>query len=203
MMFTTKALVSATLLAGSAMAQTSSVGDAQCTRSYASLLKGAPTPDAQLAKALTSYASQAASSLSGSDATAVTNPLAIATQVCDFSSGLPSSLQSDFDAYVTKVISYVSASSSEIDAVVTNCLATGKEGEAYTSVINSFAAHTGPLCDASGGPATGTTPAPTGSATDANGEPTSSPSQGAAALPTAVYGGVAAAAGLLGVVAML
>ncbi|TRX98270.1 hypothetical protein FHL15_000915 [Xylaria flabelliformis] len=220
MMYNSKALLSAALLTGASVAQTSSESsDAQCTQSYVSLLAGAPTPDGQLASAITSYASGIVQS-----ATAATdvNPLAYATQVCDFSSSLPSSLQSDFDAYVTQVISYVSASSSAIDAVITNCVATGAEGAAYTSLVNSFAAHTGPLCAAATGTTTGlatgtgipsgtanstttfVTGTPTPSSTGVNGGgASSSVPTGAAAMPTAVLGGAAAAAGLLGVIALL
>ncbi|KAI0458644.1 hypothetical protein F5B21DRAFT_500150 [Xylaria acuta] len=212
MMYNSKALLSAALLTGSSLAQSSSSssggsGDAQCTGSYISLLAGAPTPDGQLASALTSYAT-------GTGANA--NPLAFATQVCDFSSGLPSSLRSDFDAYATRVISYVSASSADIDAVITNCLATGAEGPSYTSLVDSFAAHTGPLCEATGVPngtvVTTGTPTPTSTGADGGGggsgggaATTSAPTGAAAAvaLPTAVLGGAAAAAGLLGAIVLL
>ncbi|KAI0196136.1 hypothetical protein EV127DRAFT_418440 [Xylaria flabelliformis] len=221
MMYNSKALLSAALLTGASVAQSSSESsDAQCTQSYVSLLAGAPTPDGQLASAITSYASGIVQS-----ATAIANPVAIATQVCQFSSNLPSSLQSDFDAYVTQVISYVSASSSAIDAVITNCVATGAEGAAYTSVINSFAAQTGPLCAAATGTTTGSyiatgtgtpsgaangtttfvtgTPTPSSTGVNGGGASSSSVPTGAAAMPTAVLGGAAAAAGLLGVIALL
>ncbi|KAI0861958.1 hypothetical protein F4860DRAFT_152900 [Xylaria cubensis] len=223
MMYNSKALLSAALLTGASVAQSSSESsDAQCTQSYVSLLAGAPTPDGQLASAITSYASGIAQSATATDAA---NPLAIATQVCAFSSNLPSSLQSDFDAYVTEVISYVSASSSAIDAVITNCVATGAEGAAYTSVINSFAAQTGPLCAAATGTTTGSyiatgtgtpsgvangtttfvtgTPTPSSTGVNGGGASSSSVPTGAAAMPTAVLGGAAAAAGLLGVIALL
>ncbi|KAI1744223.1 hypothetical protein F4680DRAFT_285892 [Xylaria scruposa] len=220
MMYNSKALLSAALLTGASVAQSSSESnDAQCTQSYISLIAGAPTPDGQLASAITSYASGVVQSATATDA----NPLAIVTQVCDFSSNLPSSLQSDFDAYVTQVISYVSASSSAIDAVITNCVATGAEGAAYTSLVNSFAAQTGPLCaptgtttstvigtgtstpsGASNGTTTFVTGTPSPSSTGANGGgASSSVPTGAAAMPTAVLGGAAAAAGLLGAIALL
>ncbi|KAI0544883.1 hypothetical protein F4679DRAFT_563349 [Xylaria curta] len=221
MMYNSKALLSAALLTGASVAQSSSESnDAQCTQSYISLIAGAPTPDGQLASAITSYASGVAQSATATDA----NPLAIATQVCDFSSNLPSSLQSDFDAYVTQVISYVSASSSAIDAVITNCVATGAEGAAYTSLVNSFAAQTGPLCAPTGtttstvigtgtstpsGASNGTTtfvtgtPSPSSTGVNGGGASSSVPT-GAAAMPTAILGGAAAAAaGLLGAIALL
>ncbi|KAI8950968.1 hypothetical protein F4801DRAFT_546764 [Xylaria longipes] len=214
MMYNSKALLSAALLSGASVAQSSSSSsggnDAQCTKSYVSLLAGVPTPDGQLASAVTSYASGIAQNATGTDA----NPLAYATYVCDFSSQLPSSLQSDFDAYATQVISYVSAQSSDIDAVITNCVATGAEGAAYTSFVNSLATHTGPLCQATGTPngttnGTFTTGTPTPTSTGAGGGgaagggvTTSSPT-GAAALPTAVLGGAAAAAGLIGAIVLL
>ncbi|KAI0489669.1 hypothetical protein F4859DRAFT_461762 [Xylaria cf. heliscus] len=238
MMYNSKVLLSAACLTGASLAQSSSSSssssagpDAQCSQSYASLLAAAPTPDDQLASAITSYASGMIQSATGTNVDA--NPLAFATQVCDFSAALPSSLQSDFDAYVTQIISYVSASSSAIDAVITNCVATGPEAAGYTALVNSFASQTGPLCQASAttgtatatatGTAVGTgigtglpystfngtfstgTPTPTSSATGTGsaGSSTSSVTAGAAAMPTALFGGVAAAAGLLGAVVLL
>lgn len=221
MLFNKQTILPITALAGSCLAQASSGGSgAECTRSYASLLLGAPTPTGPLGSALTSYASSVAQNAGASSGSAAPNPLAIATQVCDFSSQLPNSLQSEFDAYATSVISYVSASSADIDAVITNCLATGSEGAAYTSIVNSLATHTGPLCSGSGsgggGTATGTpsfsdtviTPTPTSTGGEGGGSgggsgETSSVPTAAAAQPTAFLGGVAAAAGLLGAVALL
>ncbi|KAI1755141.1 hypothetical protein F4782DRAFT_490139 [Xylaria castorea] len=214
MMYNSKALLSAALLTGASVAQTSSSSrgdDAQCTQSYVSLLAGAPTPDGQLASAITSYANGVVESA----IVEVANPVAIVTQVCEFSSDLPSSLRSEFDAYVTQVISYVSASSSAIDAVITNCLATGTEAASYTSLVNSFGAQTGPLCQATGVPngtsngtitvTTGTpTPSSTTGASSGSGSGATTPvSTGAAAVPTAVLGGAAAVAGLLGAIVLL
>ncbi|RWA14587.1 hypothetical protein EKO27_g504 [Xylaria grammica] len=182
------------------------------------ILAGAPTPNSDLASAITSYASGAAqSTTSGANA----NPLSLVTQVCDFSSNLPTSLQSDFDAYATSVISYLSASSSEIDAVITNCVATGSEGASYTSFVNSLATHTGALCQATGssnGTITSSSTATStgaggagdtgsvttgGGGTATNGGASTSIPTGAAAQPTALYGGAAAAAGFLGAVMLL
>ncbi|KAH8167135.1 hypothetical protein CIB48_g1113 [Xylaria polymorpha] len=227
MMQNSKALLSVALLAGASLAQTTTTtttsggsNDAECTQSYASLFAAAPKPDGQLASAITSYASGVIQTASGTNA----NPVAFATQVCEFSASLPSSLHSDFDAYASQVISFISASSSDIDAVITNCVATGTEGAAYTSFVNSLATQTGPLCQATGtGTGTGTgvpysttngtfttgTPIPTttgvngGGAGGGGGATTTSVPTGAAALPTAVLGGVAAAAGLLGAIALL
>ncbi|KAI3331990.1 hypothetical protein HD806DRAFT_478973 [Xylariaceae sp. AK1471] len=217
-MYNPKVLLSMAALTGASLAQSSSsAGDAECTRSYLSLVKGLPTPASELASAITSYATGVAQSGSATD----TNPLAYVTDVCSFESQLPSSLQSDFSSYVTQVISYVSASSSQIDAVITNCVATGLEGAAYTSLVNSLATHTGPLCAVTGAPngttsgiTSGTgisnspTPTPTGSSTNVASSPTSSGSSAsvstdAAAKPTGIFAAAAAAAGLLGAVALL
>ncbi|KAI1180662.1 hypothetical protein F4777DRAFT_528842 [Nemania sp. FL0916] len=226
-MYSNKALLSTVALAGACLAQSdsSTAGDLECTSTYYSLLANAPTPTGSLGAAFASYASTAASSF---EATATdAGPAAIlglATQVCEFSSALPSSLHSDFDAYATSVLSYVSASSSAIDAAITGCLETGAIGTVYVSVINSLATHSGPLCDitsglgslTSSGAASATdsngatitpTPTPTGSgdagASGAGGSATTPTT--AAAQPTAVVKGAAAAAaaGLLGAVVLL
>ncbi|KAI0408937.1 hypothetical protein F4802DRAFT_305040 [Xylaria palmicola] len=240
MMYNTKALLALATLTGASVAQQTTGGggdaggssDASCTASYASLLAGAPTPSGELASAITSYASGAVQTATESGGGSGgggggANPLAIATQVCSFSSQLPESLQSEFDAYVTSVRSYVSASTSAIDAVITDCVATGAEGDAYTSLVNSFATETGPLCGAAatttggnngtatatttgtggaGGVGTGTSGATTTTAagtTEGGGGATTSIPTAAAAVPTAVFGGVVAAAGFLGAVALL
>ncbi|KAI0969928.1 hypothetical protein F4678DRAFT_141430 [Xylaria arbuscula] len=160
MMYTKKALLSAAVLTSTAVAQTSSTSSSSsasstdnalaCTRSYASLLAGAPTPSSDLAAAITSYASSAGQSATANGA-GNQDPQAVLTQACSFSSQLPSSLQSQFDAYATSLLSYVSASSSYIDAVITDCIATGDQGASYTSFVNSLATHSGPLCQATGG----------------------------------------------------
>ncbi|GAP84922.1 hypothetical protein SAMD00023353_0802460 [Rosellinia necatrix] len=221
-MFVNKALLPAVALAGASLAQTTVItatatatatsdSNAECTQSYVSLLLGAPTPDAALGSAITSYASSLASA-SGTSAINGADPLAVVTQVCDFSSGLPTSLQSDFDAYVTQVISYVSASSSAIDAVITNCVVTGAEGATYASLVNSFAAQTGPLCQATGAPGGGSnngsttiggggSPTPTTSG-EGSGQ-TSPPPTNAGAHPAVFGGAAAAAAGLLGAAILL
>ncbi|KAI0445988.1 hypothetical protein F4803DRAFT_97460 [Xylaria telfairii] len=221
MMQNSKALLSVALLTGVSLAQTTTSGasgssssganDAECTQSYASLFAAVPKPDGELASAITSYASGVIQTASGTNA----NPLAFATQVCEFSAGLPSSLHSDFDAYASQVISFVSASSSDIDAVITNCVATGTDGAAYTSLVNSLATQTGPLCQATGtgtgvpystanGTVTTGTPTPTTTGVNGGGgATTTSVPTGAAAVPTAVLGGVAAAAGLLGAIVLL
>ncbi|KAJ2986222.1 hypothetical protein NUW58_g5129 [Xylaria curta] len=85
-----------------------------------------------------------------------------------------------------------------INAVITNCLATGAEGSAYTAVVNSLATHTGPLCAATGAPnATITTGSPSPTSSGANGGASSSIPTGAAPHPTAFFGGAAAAIGVL------
>ncbi|KAI1294517.1 hypothetical protein F5Y03DRAFT_312928 [Xylaria venustula] len=264
MMYDKKALLSAAVLTGTAMAQTSSTSSSSstdnnlaCTRSYASLLAGAPTPSSDLASAITSYASNAEQSVTASGAAGNQDPQQVLTQACNFSSQLPSSLQSQFDAYATSLISYVSASSSYIDAVITNCVATGDQGASYTSFVNSFATHSGPLCQATGGSGGNGTSSSTGGSSSTGsgtgtdtgagastatqtssgtgtggsgggstttggaggvggagsgttttggengGGSTSSPSTGAAAAPTALYGGAAAAAGILGAAILL
>lgn len=252
MHYNNKALLSLATLTGASLAQTSSdnggasgstsgpTGGFACTQSYASILAAAPTPTGELGSSFTSYASSLIAS-GGTNA----NPLALATQVCDFSSSLPASLHGDFDAYVTSVVSYVSASSAAIDAVITDCVATGSVGAGYTSLVNSFATHSGPLCTGGGANGTSSTSAGTGTSTgtgtgngnggsptptatgtggngggngggvggggattsDANGngaggQTTSTPT-GAAAQPTALFGGVAAAAGILGAAILL
>ncbi|KAI1430139.1 hypothetical protein F5Y12DRAFT_3271 [Xylaria sp. FL1777] len=162
MLYNKKALLSAAALTGTSLAQSTTItttttaageaNDLACTRSYISLLAGAPTPTGPLGSAITSYANGAVPSVTGAgNGNANADPQALLTQVCDFSAQLPSSLQSQFDDYATSLISYVSASSSAIDAVITNCVATGSaasEAAAYTSFVNSFATHTGPLCAA-------------------------------------------------------
>ncbi|TGJ78593.1 hypothetical protein E0Z10_g10167, partial [Xylaria hypoxylon] len=195
-MYNKNVLLAVAALTATSLAQSSSSSsdDPACTQSYVSLLAGAPTPGSELASAITSYASAEQQSLSSE---AAANPLGLVTQVCDFSSGLPSSLQSEFDSYATSVISYLSASSSEIDAVITNCVATGSEGDAYTSYVNSFATHTGPLCSATGSstgiitPSSTPTASETGSITTGGGgsattDVTTTPSTDAAAQPTAL-----------------
>ncbi|KAI8629429.1 hypothetical protein F5Y19DRAFT_81593 [Xylariaceae sp. FL1651] len=206
-MYNTKVLLSVAALTGASLAQSSD--DAACTNSYASLALGLPTPASGLASAITSYANEVIQTASVTD----TNPLVAITEVCDFASQLPSSLQSDFSSYVTAVRSYASASSSAIDAVITNCLATGSEGAAYASFINSLATQTGPLCQITSAPSGGNgtvsmtlTPTPTPSNTNSSpggSAATTSPSTAAAAGPTGVFAGAAAAAGLLGAVALL
>ncbi|KAI2623645.1 hypothetical protein GGS21DRAFT_494155 [Xylaria nigripes] len=208
MLFNSKAFLSAALLLGSALGQTTTTtagNNAECTRSYASILASAPKPNSQLASAITSFAG-------GLRQTgAPHNNLNPVSEACALSSGLPQSLRSDFDAYVTKVISFVSVSSSEIDALITNCVATGEQGARYTSLVNSLATHTGPLCQATGG-TTGTTGTGTqttavtggtsivGTSTTAA---TTSVPRGEGAKPTGVLAGAAAAAGALGAAILL
>ncbi|KAI1432600.1 hypothetical protein GGR50DRAFT_696871 [Xylaria sp. CBS 124048] len=231
-MYTPKALLSMAVLLGVSMAQqttdqTTAQGtgsgnphDASCTRSYVRILAGAPTPTGQLASAITSYAGgfrQTGSPNSNNNNNA--NPV---SEACSFSSNLPSSLQRDFDAYLTSVISYVSASSSEIDALITNCVASGSQGASLTSIVNSVATHSGPLCQATGA-ANGTSTSTTSSATTPTssttrggggggggtrtGGPTSagttSAQTGAGAKPTGMFAGAAAAAGVLGAAVLL
>ncbi|KAI0391582.1 hypothetical protein F5Y17DRAFT_439966 [Xylariaceae sp. FL0594] len=215
-------------------------GNFECTRSIADLLAGAPTPTGELASAITSYASSYLGS--GNDgqvtaatnmppaAPAATNPLEVVTQVCSFGAQLPESLQQDFSAYATQVVSYVSAQSSAIDGVITSCLATGAystDAASYTDAVNSIASHTGPLCAAvtttpggGNGTATDTTTVTTPAATTTEtgggvgggpvtstgpgGETSAPPTPtGAAAVPTGMLANAAAAAGLLGFVALL
>ncbi|KAI1817783.1 hypothetical protein GGS20DRAFT_455056 [Poronia punctata] len=225
-MYNTKVL-SFAALAGLALGQTTTdggSGGSGCTRSYASLLASAPTPDGQLASAVTSYASQAiggGATGTGGGMPTPTNPLELVGQVCSFSSQLPQSLQSEFNDYASEVVSYVSAQSSELDAVITNCIATGggSEADRYTSLVNSLATHTGPICaDATttGGNGTASstgTPSTTitsgtftttvgGGGATGNPPSTDSPTGGAAA-PTGFLAGAAAAAGVLGAAILL
>jgi hypothetical protein len=229
-MYHAKVLSIAALL-GTSLAQSSSdsAGNAECTSSYASILAEAPTPDGQLASAITSYASSLIGGGNG-DVTAATNvptptnPLDIVTQVCSFASQLPASLQGDFSSYANHVISYVSAQSSNLDAVITNCVATGTASDqaaAYTSFVNSIATHTGPLCAAPtvGSNSTTTTtatynsPYPTTFTTGGGGPVTTETGTipttttavptGAAAAPTGMLANAAAVAGLLGAIALL
>ncbi|KAI1819848.1 hypothetical protein F4861DRAFT_525383 [Xylaria intraflava] len=212
MMYSLKALSMAILL-GVSLAQTTTTtsggAGADCTRSYAKILAGAPTPPAQLASAITSFAGGFRQTGSPN-----ANPL---SEACEFSSGLPSTLRSDFDAYATKVISYVSVSSSEIDALITNCVATGAQGASLTSIVNSLATHTGALCQATGitNGTTTATSAPTttqtggvGTGTATGTTATTSPATttgqtGAGSKPTGVLAGAAAAAGVLGAAVLL
>jgi hypothetical protein len=203
-MYNSKVLLSMAALTGASLAQSSStVGDLECTQSYVDILKGAPTPPSELASAITSYGSGVAQSASVTDP----NPLAYVTDVCSFGSQLPSSLQSDFSSYATQVISYLSVSSSQIDAVITNCLATGQEAAAYTSFVNALATHTGPLCDATSAPNSttsgGVSPTSSTAGTTSSAAGTMSVSTDAAARPTGILAGAAAAAGFLGAVALL
>jgi len=235
-MYSAKVLSIAALAgAGTSLAQSSSDGasNAECTRSYASIIAGAPTPDGQLASAISSYASSLIGGGNGGMTAATymptpTNPLEVVTQICSFASQLPPSLQDDFGSYATHVISYVSAQSSNLDAVITNCIATGPASSAqaasYTSLVNSLATHTGPLCavPTGGNGTTGITstynsPYPTttntggggvggGPATTETGTiPTTSTAvpTNAAAAPTGMLANAAAVAGLLGAVVLL
>ncbi|KAI0526011.1 hypothetical protein F5B22DRAFT_264573 [Xylaria bambusicola] len=246
MLYDKRFLLSVAALAGTSFAQddsSSSTGTsdststgsagAECTVSYARLLADAPTPGSDLAQAITSYASSAASSVTAATATPsggigglAGDPNQLLSQACDFSQQLPSSLQSQFDDYATSLISYVSVSSSAIDEVITSCVATGSEGDSYTSFVNSIATHTGPLCTATSGSSTGTDSS-TGTGTDTTASPTPTASEGggggvvtttgddgqtstvpvptgAAAVPTAALGGAAAAAaGVLGAAILL
>lgn len=233
MLYNKKIFLSAAVLAGTSFAQDSTTGTsdatstdsgagAECTLSYARILGGAPTPSSDLANALTSYASSAAASVTVATTTGSLGGYSdlnqFLSQACDFSSQLPSSLQSQFDDYATSLISYVSASSSQIDDVITSCIATGSEGAGYTSLVNSLATHTGPLCTGtatSTGTESSTTPTSTdggaggaggGSQTTGGGGDAGSSSvpTGAATVPTVALGGAAAAAaGILGAAILL
>jgi hypothetical protein len=80
-----------------------------------------------------------------------------------------------------------------------------------TSFVNSLATHTGPICAATSGATNGTTisvtPTPTnsniGGGSSSGIVSTTSPSTDLAAKPTGMLAGAAAAAGLLGAIALL
>ncbi|KAI1328334.1 hypothetical protein F5Y16DRAFT_159124 [Xylariaceae sp. FL0255] len=207
-MYTKAVLPTAAALAGLSSAATTitpapgtttGVFGGACSSEYNSLASAFPTPTGELLNSIIIYAE----SIESNPTQTTNNPLQYATDVCAFESSLPSSLESDFSAYVTSVKSFASASSSAIDALITDCLTTGDAASAFSSLLNSFVTATGPLCTAtpaSNGTITSTfsysaSPTPT---TTSSGNPTSSPSTGGAPAPTGMLAGAAAAAGFLG-----
>ncbi|KAI3337799.1 hypothetical protein F4824DRAFT_104185 [Ustulina deusta] len=168
MLHNKKAVLSAAALAGVSLAQDGSARTtagghaADCTQSYARLLAEAPTPTGELALAITSWAlgaeqSAPAGGSGNGNGNEAANPLSLVAEACAFSAQLAPSLRGEFDAYATRVIGYVSASSSDIDALITDCVATGGAGASYTSFVDALATHTGPLCQATGGAGGGAT----------------------------------------------
>jgi hypothetical protein len=124
-----------------------------------------PQATGELGASITSYASGA--------------PI---TDVCAFYSEIPSSLQGDFSSHVASIISFVNASSSAIDAVITECNTGGPaEIAAFTSYVNAVGTHTGPLCEMTSAPSSGND--------TTNGTvslmPTPTPSSGTSPIPTA------------------
>ncbi|KAI8628840.1 hypothetical protein F5Y19DRAFT_435063 [Xylariaceae sp. FL1651] len=188
-MYHTKVLLSVAAFAGAALAQNSS-HDATCKSAILSLMEEMPQATGELGASLTSYASGA--------------PI---TDVCAFSKQLPSSLQGDFSSHVASIISFVSASSSAIDAVITECNTGGPAAiAAFTSYVNAVGTHTGPLCTMTSAPSSGNgTTNGTASVTSA---PT--PSSNVSSIPTAaaprhtgLFAGAAGVIGVLGAVALL
>ncbi|KAI1325970.1 hypothetical protein F5Y16DRAFT_376461 [Xylariaceae sp. FL0255] len=130
------------------------------------------------------------------------------TDICSFASALPSSLQQPFSSHVSDILSWVSVSSSALDAFQIACN-TGSPAEksAITSAINQAGYATGePVCSLaaflSGGNGKSNGTITTSSATTPTSTPSSVPTA-AAPRNTGVYIGAAGVAGMVGVVALL
>ncbi|KAI0515445.1 hypothetical protein F5B22DRAFT_190881 [Xylaria bambusicola] len=194
-------------LAAGSLAQSSEPfsSDPSCPSSLAELSNAAPSPPAYVQDILPN------------PTFILGDPEGYASEVCRIATELPASQLSEFGVWGSSLLSYVSSEASSYDALVTKCYATGAQGAAATSYINSIASRAGPLCEVTStpgggsGPSNGTstiTPAPTSMATS-TGAPNSTTSAmtsipvGLAAKPTGVLAGAVGAAGLLAAAILL
>ncbi|KAI1337454.1 hypothetical protein F5Y15DRAFT_390461 [Xylariaceae sp. FL0016] len=146
--------------AAAALAATASAQQATCAAELASITQALPTPtNTELASSL------AQGQVPTTDAVA-----GLASLVADFcgpESTLASSLYSDYEVYLTSIVSYVSASSSTIEAYLTICVATDAAGSSsLASVVSKVASISGPYCQST--TAANATSTATGSASGAS-----------------------------------
>ncbi|KAK7752769.1 hypothetical protein SLS62_005321 [Diatrype stigma] len=187
-----------------------------CQESVFAILGDLPTPTPALVSYLLSFAATADP----------TDPAAL----CAVTSALPTSLASAYSSYDQAASSWYSGHSAEMAQLASDCagdVAGAGGAQALTQAITALESYTAGDCTgtlptgaagltsmipllnatatatATNGSGVGVTAAPTGGATPPASGTGSSIVQGAAARPTGVIAGAMAAAGLLGVVAML